>query len=207
MAEKLGKKTFREQLKSLFPLIDNMRRMLGAARHAFNRHSQVELAKIARLQDDFTLDIDPFFEWVETELETTSAAGKPDLLKFQKVLSHLELMAREISGLAELIRRKGNHGAILSDRDVFHVNDLFSQQEGFLRVLVDIFQYHDAALKTYVLNESRKARDACFRDEADHEFRMMDSPGQPDAWSIYIAMLEHFRESLGHLITVVETLD
>ncbi|MDI6854099.1 MAG: hypothetical protein QME75_10925 [Deltaproteobacteria bacterium] len=207
MAEDLGKKTFREKLKLLFPLIDNLRRMLAAARHAFNRHSRAELAKIAKLQDDFTLDIDPFFEWVEKELETGPAAGKADLLKFQQVLSNLELMAREISGLAEPIRRKGNHGAILSDKDVVLVNNLFSQQEGFLRVLVDIFTYNDAGLKAYVVNECRKIRDASFRDEADHEFRMMDSPGQPDAWSIHIEILEHFREGLKHLIALVEALD
>jgi Na+/phosphate symporter len=181
--------------------------MLGAARHAFNRHSQAELEKIARLHDDFTLDIDPFFEWVEKELDSASEADKADPVKFQKVLSHLELMAREISGLAEPIRRKGNHGAILSDRDFFHVNDLFSEQAGFLRALVDIFQYNDSALKAYVLNESRKAWDACFQDAADHEFRMMDTPGQPDAWSIFIEILEHFRENLKHLITVAESLD
>lgn len=207
MEKELTKGSVREQLKALCPLVDNMRLMLGAARHAFNRHSQAELEKISRLQDTFTLDIDPFFERVEAGLEKASEADKPDLLKLQEILTNLELMAHKISGLAEPIRRKGNHGAILSDRDFFHINDLFSQQTGLMRALVDIFQHNDAALKAYVLNESRKVRDACFRDEVDHETRMMDSPGQPDSWSIYIAILEQFRDSLGHLITIVESLD
>jgi Na+/phosphate symporter len=207
MAEELRKKGGKEQLKALCPLVDNMRFMLGAARHAFNRHSQAELEKIARLHYTITLDIDPFFERVEAGLEKASEADKPDLLKLQGIVSNLELMAHKLSGLAEPISRKGNHGAILSDKDFFHINDLFSQQAGFMRALVDIFQHNDAALKAYVLNESRKVREACFRDEVDHETRMMDSPGQPDAWSIYIAILEHFRDSLGHLITIVESLE
>lgn len=206
MAEGLKKETFRGRLKALCPVIDNMRLMLGAARHAFNRHSQAELEKIARLQYTITLDIDPFFEHVEVGLKKASEADKSDLLRLQKVLSHLELIAYKISGLAEPIRRKGNHGAILSDKDFFHINDLFSQQTGFMRALVDIFQHDDATLKAYVLYESQKLRDTCFRNEVEHETRMMDSPGQPDAWSIYIAILDHFRDILGHLMGVVKIL-
>jgi Na+/phosphate symporter len=206
MAEELKKEAFLDQLKALCPTVDNMRLMLGAARHAFNRHSQVELEKISRLQDTFTQDIDPFFEQVEASLKKASEADKPDLLKLQRILTHLELISNKIYGLAESIRLKGNHDVIFSDKDFFHVNDLFSQQAGFMRALVDIFQHNDAALKAYVLNESRQIMEACFRDEVNHETRMMDSPGQPDAWSIYIAILEHFRDILGHLITIVESL-
>ncbi len=206
MAEELRKKAFRDQLKALCPTVDNMRLMLGAARHAFNRHSQGELEEIARLQDTITLDLDPVFEQVEMGLEKGPEADKPYLLKLQGILSHLELMADKIAGLADPIRRKGNHGAILSDKDFFHINDLFSQQTGFMRALVDIFQQDDASLKAYVLNESQKFRDSCFQDEVEHETRMMDSPGQPDAWSIYLAILDHFREILGHLIDMVKIL-
>jgi Na+/phosphate symporter len=206
MAEELKKEAFLDQLKALCPTVDNMRLMLGAARHAFNRHSQVELEKISRLQDTFTQDIDPFFEQVEAGLKKASEADKPDLLKLQRILTHLELISNKIYGLAESIRLKGNHDVILSDKEFFHVNDLLSQQAGFMRALVDIFQHNDAALKAYVLNESRQVMEACFRDEVNHETRMMDSPGQPDAWSIYIAILEHFRDILGHLITIVESL-
>jgi Na+/phosphate symporter len=206
MAEELKKEAFLDQLKALCPTVDNMRLMLGAARHAFNRHSQVELEKISRLQDTFTQDIDPFFEQVEAGLKKASETDKPDLLKLQRILTHLELISNKIYGLAESIRLKGNHDVILSDKEFFHVNDLLSQQAGFMRALVDIFQHNDAALKAYVLNESRQVMEACFRDEVNHETRMMDSPGQPDAWSIYIAILEHFRDILGHLITIVESL-
>jgi Na+/phosphate symporter len=180
--------------------------MLGAARHAFNRHSLEELENIARLHENFTLDIDPFFEQVEAGLAAASEPDKEGLLKLQKVLANLEFMADKIGALAEPIRRKGNHGAILSDKDFFHVNDLFSQQMGFMRALVDIFQYNDASLKAYVLQKSQNLRDTCFSDQVEHETRMMDSPGQPDAWSIYLAILDQFRDILANLITIVETL-
>lgn len=207
MEKEFTKLSFREQLKTLCPLVDIVRRMLGAARHAFNRHSQKELETISELKETLTLNIDSYFEQVETAVEKTSETEKSDLLRIQGILTQLELMAHKISGLVEPIRRKGNHGIILSDRDFFQVNDLFSQQTGFMRALVDIFQQNDAALKAYVLNESRQVRDRCFRDESTHQTRMMDSPGQPGAWSIFINILESFRDSLEHLILILENLD
>ena len=207
MEKEFTKINLREELKALCPLVDILRRMLGAARHAFNRHSQKELETISELKDTFTMDIDPFFEQVETALEKASEAEKANLIKFQGILNQLELMAHEIFGLVEPIRRKGNHGTILSDRDFFQINDLFSQQTGFMRALVDIFRQNDAALKAYVLNESRQVRDTCFQDESVHQTGMMDSPGQPGAWSIYIAILDSFRDSLEHLIRILESMD
>jgi hypothetical protein len=76
-----------------------------------------------------------------------------------------------------------------------------------MRSLVDIFQINDASMKAYVLRESDKLTAGWFRSETDHETRMMDSPGQPDAWSIYLAILELSREILGHLEDIVKSLD
>ncbi len=206
MAKDLDRTGLREQVKALAPLVDTVRLMLGSARHAFNRHSLAELDKLARLHQDFTLAIDPFFQRLETALKKPSEANRPDLLKLQGILSQLEFMAHHISGLAEPIRQKGNRGAILSERDFFQINDLFSQLTGLMRALVDILLYNDPSLKAYVLKESRRLREGCFQEAAEHETRMMDSPGQPGAWSVYVAILERFRDSLKHLIELVENL-
>lgn len=206
MADDLKKDAFRDHLKALCSTLDNLRLMLGAARHAFNRHSLSKLEEIARLQDDIMYDLEPIFEQVEAGLGRSSEVNKPYLLKLKEILSHLELMADKIAALADPIRRKGNHGAILSDKDFFHVNDLFSQQMGLMRALVDIFHNDDASLKAYLLNEGQKLRGSCFLDEVEHETRMTNSPGQPDAWSIYLDILDHSREILGHLMDIVKIL-
>lgn len=207
MGEEQRQQDFKEQVKALCPLVENMRLMIAAARHAFNRHSQAQLEEMARLQQDFTLDIDPFFEQVERGLKKGSAADKPYLLKLQKILTNLELMTDKIARMADHLRHKANHGAILSDQDFFAVNNLFSQLTGFMRSLVDIFQINDASMKAYVLQESDKLTAGWFKSETDHETKMMDTPGQPDAWSIYLAILEISREILGHLEDIVKSLD
>jgi hypothetical protein len=76
-----------------------------------------------------------------------------------------------------------------------------------MRSLVDIFQLNDASLKAYVLQESQKLSGGAFRSETDHEARMMDTPGQPDAWSVYLAILEVSREIVAHLEDIIKSLD
>jgi len=206
MPEKLKREAFLSRLQGLCSTVENMRLMLVAARHAFNRHSQAELAEIARLREDIIFDLDPIFEKLETDLKKGAEVDKPDLLKLQEIVSQVELMSDKIARLADPIRLKGNRGAILADKDLFCINDLFSQQTGFLSTLVDIFHINDASLKAYILTEGEKLRESCLRNEVEHETRMMDSPGQGGAWSIYIDLLNRFREILGHLINIVKSL-
>jgi Na+/phosphate symporter len=207
MSEAPSQKDLRKNIKALCPLVDHIRLMLTAARHAFNLHSRAKLEEMAKIQKTFTLEIDPFFERVEKGLKKGTAAEKTDFLALQEILTHLELMANKVAGLSEHLRYKANHGAILSDQDVFTVNNLFSRLNGLLQALVDIFQINDAALKAYLLQECEKITEGWFRSETDHKAEMMDTPGRPDAWSVYLAILETSREITGHLAAIVKSLD
>ncbi|MCL6622252.1 MAG: hypothetical protein K6T55_09150 [Syntrophobacterales bacterium] len=193
-------------LKDLCPLVDLVREMLGSARHAFNRHSRAELDKMARLHTEFSLKIDPFFQRVEEELEKPAHHGKAQWLLLKEVLSRLELLAHEISRLAEPLQQKANRGAILSDQDLFQVNDAFSRLTGMLRTLADVFATDDPALKAYIRQECERLEQECFGHQAAHQGRMMDSPGQPGAWAVYVALLQRFRDCIGHLRPLVESL-
>jgi Na+/phosphate symporter len=144
---------------------------------------------------------------VEAALKNASADEQSYLTRLQNILSHLELMADRVASLADQLHYKANHGVILSEEDFFVVNNLFSQLTGFLHSLVDILQINDPSLKAYVLQESQKQKDLWFRSEEDHRTRMMDSPGQPDAWSVYLAILERSREITGHLTDIIKSLD
>jgi hypothetical protein len=62
-------------------------------------------------------------------------------------------------------------------------------------------------MKAYLLYEGQKLRDSCFLDEVEHGTLMTDSLGQPDAWSIYLDILEYSREILGHLMDILKILD
>lgn len=202
-----GEKTSQTQYKALGPLVETLRQMIVAARQVFNRHSQSQLEEMARLRRGFTLDVDPFFELVDTGLKKDLSTERPNLLKFQGVLTHLELMADKIGGLSDQLRYKANHGIILSEKDLFTVNNFFSRLSGLMGALADICATDDASLKAYVRQESQQLAEECYRLETSHETEMMDTPGQPDAWSVFLAILSASRDVAGHLTEIVKSLD
>ncbi len=116
-------------------------------------------------------------------------------------------MADKIGGLADQLRYKANHGIILSEKDLFTINNLFSRLSGLMGALADICATGDASLKAYVLQESQQLAEECYRLETSHETEMMDTPGQPDAWSVFLAILSASREVAGHLIGIVKSVD
>lgn len=200
-------KDFRQQLAALVPLVDTLRNMLGAARHAFNRHSLPQLEELARLRDSFTLDVDPFFQDVEEGLKSPSEGAKVWLLRLQGILTHLELMAENIGDLADPIRRKITANVILGDKDLIFINDLFSRHTGLMRGLADIFAKDNAALRQYISGVCDKGIEECFAAAKDHESRMMDTLGQMHGWSIFLSMMDHARVVLRHLkdsVTILE---
>lgn len=206
MAEEFTEQAFREQLDALCPTVDNLRRMFGAIRHAFNRNSTAELEELARLQDTITLDLDPVFEKAEEALKKPSATEKPYWLRLHGILTHLEIIGANAASLESPIRKKIKDNTIFSDKDFMHVNHLFTQHAGLMRALVDILKQDNAPLKEYILKESEQLIAGCFAATADHETHMMNSFGQPKAWSIYLSMLDHTRVILRHLMDIVKLL-
>jgi Na+/phosphate symporter len=206
MTEKALKLDFAHQLHALCPIVDTLRLMFGAARHAFNRSSKAELEELAKLQDTFTLDIDVFFEDVEKGLEKAGASDKPALLRLQGILTHLEIVGANISAMSDPIRRKIKFGATFADVDFYYLNNLFTQHTGFMRGLVDVFKHDDSMLRSYLLHESQKIIEQCYRAGVDHETRMVDGFGQPEAWSIYLSILDHTRIILRHVMDIVKAL-
>jgi hypothetical protein len=137
MAEALKMEAFLSRLQQLGPTVENMRLMLVAARHAFNRHSQAKLEEIARLREDILFDLDPIFEGLATDLEKGSKVDHRST-ELKEIVSQVELMADKIASLASLFAARPTAGPSWRIRSLY-LNDLFSQLTGFMSTLVDIF--------------------------------------------------------------------
>ncbi len=185
MTEESQQKAFRERLIALCPIIDHLRGRLGAARHSSNRNRAVELEELARIQDQATLDLNLVFEQVETDLQKKPEACRPPLLRLQRILTHLEIIAANITATANPILQKIKRGVVFGDKDFFQVNQLFTQLTGFMRGLTDLFHHpEDFLIRDYLLTEWKNVVDGCFAAATDHEARMMDGFGQPEGWAV-----------------------
>ena len=206
MAPQLTANAWREQLGALCPTVDNLRRMLGTARHAFNRHSTEDFAELVRLLDAVSLALDPVFEKTEKALQNPGAADRPYWGRLHEVITHLELMGAAIVALENPIREKIKDNIIFSDKDFIHINQVFTHHTGLLRALADIFTTDNASLKDYVLQESEALITGGFAAVAAHESHTLESLGQPKAWSIYLSLLDHSRIIVRHLMDVVKAV-
>jgi len=207
MVQAFTHKAFVAELQALRPTVDNIRNMLGAARHAFNRHSVKELETLAALHRTVTLELDLVFEKVENLMANKASGEQTWLPRLQGLLTHLEIMTAHVAALAEPIRMKCKSGALFTDEDVFFINNFFSKLTGFMRGLVDVFKYRDPLLRKYLLTEAEALLAECFAIAQDHETRMMDGFGHPQAWGIFLAILDQGRLILRHFMDVVRMLD
>ncbi|AEB08793.1 hypothetical protein [Desulfobacca acetoxidans] len=198
---------YRTTLAALSPIVDTLRLMCGAIRHAFNRSSLAELEEVERLRDNLTLDIDEFFNKVEQLQQDKINKGNLRLIQLAGVLTHLEHIGAEISNMAGPVQRKIREAVMISDQDFYHLNDLFTRVKGLLRGLADLFHAENQPLKRYLFNEANNLIEGCFQRETEHETRMTQSFGQPHAFAIYLAILEQQKRILQHLIDIIGIVD
>jgi len=206
MAPAFTETDVRSHLTAICPVIDNVRRMVGAARHAFNRHSPAELEELHRLFDLVAIDLEMALEDVEADLEKPGAGDNPHLSKLKEVYTHLLFVGDHTKAMADPIRKKMQECQIFPDQDFMHINDLFAHLTGLLRTLVDIFKTDDPGLKKYLLKECDALTSGCFTAETEHEARMTTSFGQPHAWGVYLGLLDLTRKILARFQDLVKLL-
>lgn len=207
MQKDYGKSYYRTTLAALSPAVDQLRRLTGTIRHAFNRSSMAELAEADRLQDVITLDLDEYFEEVEAAQAVAAHNGNPYLKKISGILGHLEHIGDELKKMGAPIARKIKASTLVSDKDYFHLNDLFTHTIGLLRGLADLFHAENKPLKRYLLTEASNLIEGCFQAEVEHDLQMVQSFGQPQAFAIYLELLERFKKILNHLTDIVKIVD
>jgi Na+/phosphate symporter len=207
MKKDYSKAYYSKTLADLSPSLDNIRLMIGATRHAFNRSSLAELEEVKQLQDTITLDLDEYFEEIELAQAEPDNADNFYLKQLYGILGHLEYIADEITRLGEPIRRKIRESALIADKDFFHVNDLFTHVKGLLRGLADLFHADNPPLRRYLLSEAEQILQQCFTATTEHETIMSHSFGHPHAFAIYLEMVERFKFVLNHLKNIVKAMD
>ncbi len=200
--ERIGK----QQQETLAPIIDKLRRMIGAARNAFNRHSRASLEELKNLREEVDRDIKEAIGETDAAISGKSEAEKGALLRTHTILSHLEIMSENIAGLAEPIRKKIQEGVLFTDKAFSQTNYLFNHQTGMLRSLLDIVKTDNDFLKKYVLEEGRILIQLCLDVATEHETRMIEGLCMPQASPVFLAILDRFRLIWRHVLHIIKLL-
>lgn len=193
-----------ELLDALSPTIENLRRMLGAARHAFNRNSLEDLQELTRLRGVASGEIKKTLEQLARTTAEKSEAEPVSLVRIHEILNHLQLICENITALVEPIRKKNLDKLLFTDKAFFDVNYIFTHQTGLMRSLLDIVRTDNQLLRRYAEEEGQNLIQVCLNAATEHENRLIEGICLPQASPVFLGMLDHMRIICRHVLGIVK---
>jgi len=193
-----------ELLDALSPVIENLRRMLGAARHAFNRNSLEDLQELTRLRGVASQEIKATLEHLESATAEKSEAERVPLVRIHEILNHLQLICENIAALGEPIRKKIIDKLLFTDKAFFDVNYVFTHQTGLMRSLLDFLKTDNQVLRKYAEEEAQNLIQVCLNAATEHENRLIEGICVPQASPVFLGSLDHMRLICRHVLGIVK---
>jgi len=174
-------------------IVNNLSKMIVAARSAFNRHSKPHVEEINNLKATVGQQIEALLKKVEAAAAAASGEKKAALLRLHSILSRVQIIAENLAGLMEPVFKKIKDAVLFSEKAVGQTNYLFDLQSGILRSLLDVILTENDFLKKYLAGEARKVVQAANDFATEHEARLIEGLCMPQAAPIFLAILDRFR--------------
>ena len=193
-----------EFLDALSPVIENLRRMLGAARHAFNRNSLEDLQELTRLRGVTSQEIKATLEHLVSATTEKSEAERVPLVRIHEILNHLQLICENIAALGEPIRKKIIDKLLFTDKAFFDVNYIFTHQTGLMRSLLDFLKTDNQLLRKYAEEEAQNIIQVCLNAATEHENRLIEGICLPQASPVFLGSLDNMRLICRHVLGIVK---
>jgi Na+/phosphate symporter len=195
---------FDELVDALSPVIENLRRMLGAARHAFNRNNLEDVQELTRLRGVTSQEIKATLEQVESATAKRPEAERIRLVRIHEILNHMQLICENIAALGEPIRKKILDKLLFTDKAFFDVNYVFTHQTGLMRSLLDFLKTDNQLLRKYSEEEAQNLIEVCLNAATEHENRLIEGICLPQASPVFLGILDHMRLICRHVLGVVK---
>jgi len=193
-----------ELVDALSPVIENLRRMLGAARHAFNRNNLEDVQELTRLRGVTSQEIKATLEQVESATAKRPEAERIRLVRIHEILNHMQLICENIAALGEPIRKKILDKLLFTDKAFFDVNYVFTHQTGLMRSLLDFLKTDNQLLRKYSEEEAQNLIEVCLNAATEHENRLIEGICLPQASPVFLGILDHMRLICRHVLGVVK---
>jgi len=193
-----------ELVDALSPVIENLRRMLGAARHAFNRNNLEDVQELTRLRGVTSQEIKATLEQVESATAKRPEAERIRLVRIHEILNHMQLICENIAALGEPIRKKILDKLLFTDKAFFDVNYVFTHQTGLMRSLLDYLKTDNQLLRKYSEEEAQNLIEVCLNAATEHENRLIEGICLPQASPVFLGILDHMRLICRHVLGVVK---
>jgi hypothetical protein len=131
----------------------------------------------------------------EKELTEGLLAG-PERFRF--VPGHLERVGDALEGLVRCQRTLGAEKTVFTEGGIREIDELFGRSLELLECTRDLAITGNQVLARHVEISSMRFQDVATRFAGAHEQRLIEGVCQPEASSVYLAMLDHLRDIARH---------
>ncbi len=193
----------REQLAGFAGIAAGLMEMLRLAKEALNRQKTEGLDKLTQVQKAVVAEMSLHSGELDKELCEVRGDGQVLCLKMESVLTHLQLVARNIGEMVPPIRQQIAEGIPFSLKGTAQANQVFDGLAEILGDLETIFRSDNEELKQQVLKEKGpKVSQQTIDFATDHEARMIEGLCLPHAAPVFLGLLDAVRNATRHAMEV-----
>jgi len=186
------------------PIFSHLEAMVAAARNAFNRHSRQDLEALKALAEKAGAECNRTLQLLTASGAGASPEERTRTIQLQSILTHLQIIADNLTGLAGPLQKKISEGILFSDKGVAQTNQVLDHIAGILRSLLDTIKTGNDVLRKYVLEESHRLSQDCNDFATEHEARLVEGLCLPQAAPIFLAILDRARTISRHALDIAQ---
>ncbi len=199
--------SIKEQLAGFAGVAAALMEMLRLAKGALNRQQTQELETLTGLQETLVGEMSLLSGKLDKELCEMQGDGQVLCLKMESVLTHLQLVARNVGEMVPLIRQQIAEGIPFSLKGNAQANQVFDGLAEILDDLETIFRTDNEELKQQVLLEKGpKVSQQSIDFATDHEARMIEGLCLPHAAPVFLGLLDAVRNATRHAMEVARLI-
>jgi len=178
---------------AVLEMCDMAGRMLGLIRNAFLRHSPAALEQVGALGRDLHLREKRLTDHVAMQLrEYPWSLGTAEHLAF--LPAALERIGDSVESLARCVSTVHQEGIPFSDQATAEVLDLFGRASALVERLGVVIRVGERAGLAIIREEGHQFQAVSDGAATGHQERLLRGDCAPRASSLFLAMLDYFRE-------------
>jgi Na+/phosphate symporter len=183
-----------EELKTgILEMCGSATEMLRLTRDAFVQDVPTTLDRVAALGHDLHLKEKRLTDHVATQLQDRPwSLGSAEQLAL--VPMALERIGDSVDALARRIARIHRDGVPFTDRAFMKVNELFNRAADLMGLIATAVRTDDRSALARVREDGAAFAVQCEEATLRHQERILNGTCAPRASSIFLAMLDHFRD-------------